>query len=388
MSALRTTLDQAPLITLESEKFADIGMWHKLIVCRAVRQSMKISWEIDIRFRSCNNATVTRKGCMAIMIKPTDLYATEAGSNSTSPKVSTKANSKPTVVVVDGVATAQASKSDIIPVTLSEKSLMLSRLLSETPQTEKTQAAISPDSGVAFTRLSQNTLKFLTDKDLALVSDMYADAEKQGNDPAYVDTLAITLGTYRESDNGKRLGGFNEGQFDLEGRKLSSSYSASDTVTVDRILSSPAMNTTRLDPGFVRYILQPTNALSNMANVDFIEQTVTKFSDIGSVNIPPNPKFASFSNMDSAVSNVVIAASKEVVYKAPETQIANINGHWFILDQSLLKDPKALKATGLSESQLAEAKKNNAAVALALLDVDPKKLTDFTTKLLDLLDKK
>lgn len=244
-------------------------------------------------------------------------------------------------------------------------------------------------AGVGYTRnhLSQNPVDFLTQKDRSLVSDMYAYVQQQGSDLTHVDTLAITLGTYRKFDDGRGLSGFNESQFDSEGHQLSSAYSASNTVTTNRILNGDAIKSTRLDSGFLNYILQPTHSLSNLANVDFMEQMVTKFSEKGTDAMSLDSKFATFRREDSAANNVVITASKEIVNKAPQTQIANIDGHWFILDPSILNNPQALKASGLDSSQISDARRNEGVVALALLGADPKKSNDVTTKLLDLLGK-
>lgn len=269
-------------------------------------------------------------------------------------------------------------------VTLSGRSIMLSRLF-RTQDTDSPPSVASASADLTRTHLSQNPVDFLTKGDLSLVSDIYAYAKQNGADLTHVDTLAITLGTYRQFDNGKTLSGFNGSQFDSEGHQLSSSYSPSDTATANRILNGDAIKSTRLDPGFLNYILQPTHALSNMASVDFMEGIVNRFSDRGAETMSLDSKFSAFVTKDSAANSVVITASKEVVNNPPKSQIANINGRWFILDPSILSDPRALKATGLGTSQLADAKKNEGVVALALLDSDPKKSNGITTRLLDLL---
>jgi hypothetical protein len=320
-----------------------------------------------------------------MMINPIGSFTAHAGSTAASKKTAAT-DRAPTPSVIDDAAVAESTNIKSASVTLSGRSIMLSRLL-HTQNANAPPPVVSASGGLTRDHLSQNPVDFLTEKDRSLVSEMYAYAQQQGSDLTHVDTIAITLGTYRQFDNGKSLGGFNESQFDSEGHQLSASYSASDTTTANRILNSDAIKSTRLDPQFLSYILQPTHSLSNMANVDFMAQMVTKFSDKGTEATSLDPKFATFTRKDSAVSNVVITASKEVIYKAPETQIANINGHWFILDPSILKDPSALKATGLGSTQIADAKRNKGIVALALLDVDPKKSNDVTVKLLDMLGK-
>jgi len=295
------------------------------------------------------------------------------------------------VATGDSVSSSTVSRTDAVTqvqstsVTLSGRSIMLSRLF-HTQDADARPPVVTSSTGLTHDNLSQNPSCFLTEKDRSLVSDMYAYAQQQGSDLTYVDTFAITLGTYRQFDDGKRLGGFNESQFDSEGHQLSSGYDASDTATASQILNSDAIKSTRVDTGFLNYILQPTHSLSNMANIDFMKQMVIKFSDEGTEAMSLSPKFSTFSNRDSASSNVVISTSKEVVNKPPESQIANINGRWFILDPSILKNPSGLKDAGLGGSQIADAKRNEGIVALAMLNADPQKLNDVTTKLLDLLN--
>ena len=157
------------------------------------------------------------------MINPIDSYTTQS-SNLVIAKATTKANIISTAAANIDVAMTEDTNSNNTPVTLSEKSLLLSRI-SDIQETNEKASVTSAESNVTLNRIGQNTLRFLTEKDLSLVSDMYVDSKKQGTDPVFVDSLATTLGQYRESDNGKRMTGFNEGMFDSEGHQLSSSYS-------------------------------------------------------------------------------------------------------------------------------------------------------------------
>lgn len=317
-----------------------------------------------------------------MMINPIGLYTAQAVSTASS-KPTTGAETVLTAAfVTKDAAVTQTSNGQSSTVTISGRALMLSRLF-HTQDANAQPSVASVNDGT-----NQNPVAYLTEKDRTLVSDMYAYAQQQGSDLQHVDSLAITLGMYRQGDNGNRLGGFNEGEFDSQGHQLTSNYSVADTATANQILNGDAIKSTRLDSGFMNFILKPTNSLLNGANMEFMGQMVTKFSDKGTDAMTLDPKFATFTRKDSAVNNVVITASKEVVYQAPKSQIANINGHWVILDESLWKNPAALKSTGLSSSQIAEAKGNAGLVSLALRDVDPTRFNDsLTTKLLELLDK-
>jgi hypothetical protein len=317
------------------------------------------------------------------MINPLG-FRTAHVDHTAAPKTVTTAGGLSTASTIDAPTAAQSGDVNNASVTLSGMSIMLSRLF-HTQDADAQPPVISASAGPTRASLRQDPVAFLTGSDRALVSDMYAYAQQQGADLVYVDTLAITLGTYRQFNDGQSLGGFNETQFDSEGHQLAARYSASDTVAANRIMKSDAMQSTRLDPGFVQTILQPTHALSNMANIDFMEHMVSRFSDTGKDTPPLGQRFATFSRQDSAANVVVITASKNVVHEAPASQIANINGRWFILDPALLDNPKALNASGLSKAQIADAGRNAGVVALALLDADPAQSNDVTARLLDLL---
>lgn len=282
----------------------------------------------------------------------------------------TAANAAP-AATADSTASAMPVPST--SVSLSGKALMLSRLFGTSdpnaalPVLDGAHGMDRGNSGIQATN-------YLTENDRTLVADMYSYAQQQGADLQYVDHLAITLSRYRQSDNGRLSGGFNS--FDAEGHQLSSSYSPADTATADRILNGNAINSTQLDRGFVRYILDPGMALGNTANISFMEQMVTKFSDQGTSATPLPAKFSSFSVNDMAMKNVVITASKEVVYKAPQSQIANIDGQWYVFDPSVMKD--------LDPSQRLSAQRNQPIVDSLLASQGTSK-ESLDARLLDLL---
>lgn len=273
-------------------------------------------------------------------------------------------------------ATAKATPVPSTSVSLSGKALMLSRLFGTTDP-NATLPVLDGAHGMDRGNSGIQATNYLTENDRSVIADMYSYAQQQGTDLQYVDTLAVTLGRYRQSDNGRLATGGNKGtDFDSAGHQLSFSYSPADTATADRILNGNAINSTQLDRGFIRYILDPGMALGNTANISFMEQMVTKFSDQGTSATPLPAKFSSFSVNDMTMKNVVITASKEVVYKAPQSQIANIDGQWYVFDPSVMED--------LDPSQRLSAQRNQPIVDSLLASQGTSK-ESLDARLLDLL---
>jgi hypothetical protein len=184
---------------------------------------------------------------------------------------------------------------------------------------------------------------FLTTSDRALLSDMYEYAQQQGADLQNVDQLAYALGTYRQSNDGRSMSSFNGGNsFDLEGHQLTVSFNEKDAATAARILNGDAINSTKLDQGFLRYTLDPGyGALSNTSDFEFMEQMVIKFSDVGAKQMSLPSKFSTFSYRVINES-AVFTASKQILNPNPAStfkpQIINDNGKWIVLDPSVLED--------------------------------------------------
>jgi hypothetical protein len=147
-----------------------------------------------------------------MMVNPIGSYTAQAGSTAAS-NTTTTTDKASTASIIEDAAVTQSSIIQSASVTLSGRAIMLSRLF-HTQDTNTQPSVVLASGGLTRDHLSQNPIDFLTEKDRSLVSDMYAYAQQQGSDLTYVDTLAITLGTYRQFDNGKSLGGFNDSQFD------------------------------------------------------------------------------------------------------------------------------------------------------------------------------
>ena len=228
---------------------------------------------------------------------------------------------------------AQSNKSTAAGV---GRALMLSRLFG-TENNGVEPPVISGVNGMDLKHIGMSPLNFLTTSYRALLSDMYQFSQQQGADLQNVDHLAFALGDYRQSNNGRAIYNFNNGNnFDFEGHLRTVSFNEKDTATASRILNSDAINSTRLDQGFLRYTLDPGNgALSNTSDFEFMEQMVIKFSDTGAEQISLPSKFSSFSGRSPSESSV-FTLSKEVLNPNPAStfkpQIINDNGKWIILD--------------------------------------------------------
>lgn len=280
-------------------------------------------------------------------------------------------NSQDTKTMHPASATASTATVPVqsTSVSISGKAIMLSRLF----RSNAPNATPPVMSGVHGMDIGNGTLSvyYLTESDRTLVSDMYAYAQQQGADPQYVDTLALTLSEYRQHDNGRLAGGFNGNEFDSQGHQLTSSYSPADTATATRILNGDAINSTRLDHGFLNHILNPTNALSNASNMGFMEQMVVKFSDKGTANMSLDPKFSTYSGYDSAVRNVVITASKGIMNPNPSaTWVADYTsvngvGHWRTpeLAAAASQGSTGKSAAGLNEKIVNSLSGNNQAAS-------------------------
>lgn len=109
---------------------------------------------------------------------------------------------------------AQSNKSTAAGV---GRALMLSRLFG-TENNGVEPPVISGVNGMDLNHIGMSPLNFLTTSDRALLSDMYDYAHQQSADLQNVDHLAFALGNYRQSNNGRAIYNFNNGNnFDFEG---------------------------------------------------------------------------------------------------------------------------------------------------------------------------
>jgi len=242
-------------------------------------------------------------------------------------------------ISVTGTADSNQSTS----VSFSGRAIMLSRLFGTQQNSDTEPAVVSGVNGMDLNHIGMSPQNFLTTSDRALLSEMYEYAQQQGADLQNVDQLAYALGTYRQSNDGRSMSSFNGGNsFDLEGHQLTVSFNEKDAATAARILNGDAINSTKLDQGFLRYTLDPGyGALSNTSDFEFMEQMVIKFSDVGAKQMSLPSKFSTFSYRVINES-AVFTASKQILNPNPAStfkpQIINDNGKWIVLDPSVLED--------------------------------------------------
>ncbi|MCQ3000069.1 hypothetical protein NLO98_09910 [Pseudomonas syringae] len=168
------------------------------------------------------------------------------------------------------------------------RSLMVERLFGV-----REPAIADASKGLKFGDLTRNECEYLTKEDRALLSDIYAYAQGEDVDMEYVDGVARSLGHYRMFGHFKS--DFNKYNYDLQGWKLTVAFPENDAAVASRILNGSAINTTRLDPDFLRYALTPTSgALGNFGYFEFMEHVVTKFSDESNTAAPVESTFSSY----------------------------------------------------------------------------------------------
>ncbi|TBU73997.1 hypothetical protein [Phytopseudomonas daroniae] len=189
--------------------------------------------------------------------------------------------------------------------------------------------------GMSSNNIGRNRLDFLTKDDRAVLAEMYAYAQSEGADLNYVDRIASVLGRYRQHDDGRVGVSFNSGHhFDREGHQLSVSFNEQDTATASRILNGSAINSTQLDQGFLRYMLDPGyGALSHTTDFEFLEHMVNKFSNEGESQPPLDSRFATYNPVTRIADNIVITASPDVRIEPFKPDIENINGVWTVTEK-------------------------------------------------------
>ncbi|MBT2788944.1 MULTISPECIES: hypothetical protein [unclassified Halomonas] len=182
---------------------------------------------------------------------------------------------------------AQASST----VSISGRALMIAKLFGSGAK----EPPVLPSVRTNGDYLGVSPQHFLTHEDRNLLADMYELAQEQGADLKYVSMLAGDLGSYRQHDNGSMMGNFNDGhQYDSEGRLTTVSFTDADAATAERIQNSDAISSTRIDKGFLSYILDPGYSIGRSSNFEFLEQMVSRFSTNDNDTSPLDPKFSTF----------------------------------------------------------------------------------------------
>jgi len=225
---------------------------------------------------------------------------------------------------------ARARQLAEIPGSNIGRNLMLSRLFGGAQP-----PVMNGADGMSLNNIGRRSYDFLTSGDLALLSEIYAYAQEQGADLKHVDLLAAKLGDYRQHNNGRLLVNFNNGMnFDSQGHQLTVSFNVEDAATAERILNGTAINSTRLDRGFLHHILDPGFGAMGIHTIslDFLESMVVKFSAEGAMQPGLDSKFSVYTPKDPG-SSKIMHASTDVRLVRFEPDIIRINGAVIITEK-------------------------------------------------------
>ncbi len=244
--------------------------------------------------------------------------------------------------VVQSVSSSQSA--------ISGQGLMMSRLFGHVSTLPKVQTQLT------VTTQDMDASNFLTKNDLNALSNLYAQAQAQGNDLRYVDDIARDLGAYRKF--GSVEANFNDGNvYDNSGRVQTVSFTDKDAATASRLLTTGNLSNSGLDPAFLKYELEPGYSFSHTASFDYLESIVNGTgSNVLSSDQQQTPQFATY--VSQGLNNYVIHTASEVTFIIDEPDFTNKDGiftvtetgkkHGFKLEGNVVVEDKA---TGLAASQ-------------------------------------
>lgn len=215
--------------------------------------------------------------------------------------------------------------SSAISAPINGRDIMISRLFGG----REPPVALPPATSYNTT---QSASEFLNHDDRALISDLYAYAQTEGADLRYVDRLVRALGTYRNYSDGRQLANSNIAQYDADRYKLSFDFKPEDAAIASRILNGSAISSTRLDQGFLRYILDPGHGCSmNVGGIPFLERLVNKFSDEGADQTPLGSEFGTFNGL--AIEDHIVRTVHKDIRLAPDRSITTCtDGVWALTE--------------------------------------------------------
>lgn len=176
----------------------------------------------------------------------------------------------------------------------------------------------------------QRASDFLNLDDRALVADMYAYLQSEGADLGHVDLLVWALGEYRRSSDGRQYIATNG--FYVDGYWTTFNYKPEDEAIASRILTSSALSSTRVDPGFVKHILNPgMGAFTHIGGIPFLERMVKKFSDEGADQPPLGSEYATFKHAKTA-DHIVTTTHKDIKLPPSKAVSQVIDGVWSLTE--------------------------------------------------------
>jgi hypothetical protein len=110
-------------------------------------------------------------------------------------------------------------------------------------------------------------------------------------------------------------------------------FKEKDAAIASRILNGTAINSTRLDQGFLRHFLDPgQGALIHHGGMAFLEQMVIKFSNEAATQPSLGNEFAQYTSIDIN-DNIVITVHKDKKLPPFEPLVINDNGVWSVTEK-------------------------------------------------------
>lgn len=211
--------------------------------------------------------------------------------------------------------------------TISGQGLMMSRLFGNADANPTIQTTLTKDT------MAMQSVNFLTKDDRNMLSDLYAQAQQEGTDLSYVDDLANDLGTYRMF-NHVMANANNGGTYDNTGHLQTFSFSADDTATATRILNSGNISSSVLDPGFVKYELDPGYSFAHRTNFAYLESVInnTESNEI-STEQGQTSKFSTY--VSQGKNNFVVNTASEVTLHTEEPDVVNVDGVFSVTETGM-----------------------------------------------------
>lgn len=209
-------------------------------------------------------------------------------------------------------ASTQPAQTD--SVSLSGEAIMLSRLYGSEQAVPAT-----PLVGMSQANVGANPVMWLTADDRNALSGMYAYAQQTGADLRYVDYVAFQLAYYRQTE-GTPVSNWNDTpRYDNEGHRLTFYFNDEDAASAKAIQNNSS--NTKLDQGFLNYILDPGYGQNHIMNFQFLEKYATRDAAADDANSLAT-EFGTFTVKQEQLST----ASKGVEFRQEEPDTINDNG--------------------------------------------------------------
>ncbi|WP_157130478.1 hypothetical protein [Burkholderia pseudomallei] len=237
---------------------------------------------------------------------------TKNGGTAKSPTTPAVSDSTGAAAYASTLAHSTSTQAD--SVTLSGEAIMLSRLYGGSEKgIPATPLVGSKDVGAA------DPVMWLNADDRSALSDLYGYAQRTGADLHYVDDIAFQLAYYRQTAGTVVSNWTTNPMYDMEGHRLTSSFSDRDVASA-KVIQDNSKNT-KLDKGFLNYVLNQGYGQNHIMNFQFLEKFVSRGSNAANTN----SNAAEF-GIYAPTPRSIVTASKDIELKRPEPDFINTNG--------------------------------------------------------------